>query len=58
MLTLTLESPGPSFHQAFQQAMDRGELARTILPQQVGVWGAEGSAGLRWRSRVTGILCE
>ncbi|XP_067118105.1 LOW QUALITY PROTEIN: retinal guanylyl cyclase 2 [Osmerus mordax] len=34
VLTLTLESPRASFHQAFQQAMDRGELARTIQPQQ------------------------
>uniref|UniRef100_A0A8C9RN85 Guanylate cyclase n=1 Tax=Scleropages formosus TaxID=113540 RepID=A0A8C9RN85_SCLFO len=35
MLTITIDSPDISFYQAYQEAIDRGELPVTIPPQQV-----------------------
>ncbi|KAJ8416772.1 hypothetical protein AAFF_G00326500 [Aldrovandia affinis] len=35
VLTITVESEEMSFYQAYQEAMDRGELPRNIKPQQV-----------------------
>ncbi|XP_061105345.1 retinal guanylyl cyclase 2-like [Conger conger] len=35
VLTLTLESPGPSFYQAYQEAVMHSELPNTLKPHQV-----------------------
>uniref|UniRef100_A0A8C2XTJ2 Guanylate cyclase n=1 Tax=Cyclopterus lumpus TaxID=8103 RepID=A0A8C2XTJ2_CYCLU len=35
VLTVTVESPGTSFYEAYGEAVERGEVARTLEPQQV-----------------------
>uniref|UniRef100_A0A3P9NHQ7 Guanylate cyclase n=1 Tax=Poecilia reticulata TaxID=8081 RepID=A0A3P9NHQ7_POERE len=35
MLTITIDSPHVSFYDAYREAMERGEVARTLKPQQV-----------------------
>uniref|UniRef100_A0A4W6FKU9 Guanylate cyclase n=1 Tax=Lates calcarifer TaxID=8187 RepID=A0A4W6FKU9_LATCA len=35
VLTITINSPQMSFYEAYREAMDRGEVARTLKPQQV-----------------------
>ena len=35
MLTITINSPQVSFYEAYREAMERGEVARTLKPQQV-----------------------
>uniref|UniRef100_M4AK10 Guanylate cyclase n=1 Tax=Xiphophorus maculatus TaxID=8083 RepID=M4AK10_XIPMA len=35
MLTITIDSPQVSFYDAYREAMERGEVARTLKPQQV-----------------------
>ncbi|XP_029944247.1 retinal guanylyl cyclase 2 [Salarias fasciatus] len=35
VLTVTVDSPHTSFYDAYQEAVDRGEVARTLKPQQV-----------------------
>ncbi|KAL4631710.1 retinal guanylyl cyclase 2-like [Arapaima gigas] len=35
VLTITIHSPNTTFYQAYQEAVDRGELATTIPPRQV-----------------------
>ncbi|XP_072314960.1 retinal guanylyl cyclase 2 [Eucyclogobius newberryi] len=35
VLTVTADSPGPSFYEAYGAAMERGEVARTLAPHQV-----------------------
>lgn len=35
MLTITIDSPDVSFYDAYKAAMERGEVARTLKPQQV-----------------------
>lgn len=35
VLTITINSPQVSFYEAYQDAMDRREVARTLKPQQV-----------------------
>ncbi|XP_015240974.1 PREDICTED: retinal guanylyl cyclase 2-like [Cyprinodon variegatus] len=35
MLTITIDSPKVSFYDAYREAMERGEVARTLTPQQV-----------------------
>uniref|UniRef100_A0A3B5BIT7 Guanylate cyclase n=1 Tax=Stegastes partitus TaxID=144197 RepID=A0A3B5BIT7_9TELE len=35
VLTVTIESPRLSFYEAYREAMERGEVARTLKPQQV-----------------------
>ncbi|XP_078137945.1 retinal guanylyl cyclase 2, partial [Centroberyx gerrardi] len=35
VLTVTIDSPKMSFYEAYREAMDRGEVARTLKPQQV-----------------------
>lgn len=35
VLTITINSPQVSFYEAYQEAMDRREVARTLKPQQV-----------------------
>ncbi|XP_058481237.1 retinal guanylyl cyclase 2 isoform X2 [Solea solea] len=35
VLTITVDSPETSFYEAYRDAMDRGEVARTLKPQQV-----------------------
>lgn len=35
VLTVTVDSPHVSFYEAYREAMDRGEVARTLKPQQV-----------------------
>ncbi|XP_064205382.1 retinal guanylyl cyclase 2 isoform X2 [Anguilla rostrata] len=35
VLTVTLESPGPSFYQAYQDAVEHGELPKNLKPHQV-----------------------
>lgn len=35
MLTITIDSPQLSFYDAYREAMERGEVARTLKPQQV-----------------------
>lgn len=37
VLTITINSPQVSFYEAYQDAMDRREVARTLKPQQVRV---------------------
>ena len=35
VLTVTIDSPKTSFYEAYREAMERGEVARTLKPQQV-----------------------
>ncbi|XP_047440743.1 retinal guanylyl cyclase 2 isoform X9 [Mugil cephalus] len=35
VLTITIDSPKVSFYEAYREAMERGEVARTLKPQQV-----------------------
>ncbi|MEQ2224306.1 Retinal guanylyl cyclase 2 [Ilyodon furcidens] len=35
MLTITIDSPQVSFYDAYREAIERGEVARTLKPQQV-----------------------
>uniref|UniRef100_A0A667YPE9 Guanylate cyclase n=1 Tax=Myripristis murdjan TaxID=586833 RepID=A0A667YPE9_9TELE len=35
VLTITINSPETSFYEAYEEAMERGEVARTLMPQQV-----------------------
>ncbi|XP_047241461.1 retinal guanylyl cyclase 2 isoform X2 [Girardinichthys multiradiatus] len=35
MLTITIDSPQVSFYDAYREAIERGEVARTLTPQQV-----------------------
>lgn len=35
VLTVTIDSPQVSFYEAYREAMERGEVARTLNPQQV-----------------------
>ncbi|MEQ2210197.1 hypothetical protein XENOCAPTIV_009752 [Xenoophorus captivus] len=35
MLTITIDSPRVSFYDAYREAIERGEVARTLKPQQV-----------------------
>lgn len=35
VLTVTINSPQVSFYEAYREAMERGEVARTLKPQQV-----------------------
>lgn len=35
VLTVTIDSPQVSFYEAYREAMERGEVARTLKPQQV-----------------------
>ncbi|XP_029311273.1 LOW QUALITY PROTEIN: retinal guanylyl cyclase 2 [Cottoperca gobio] len=35
VLTITINSPQVSFYEAYREAMERGEVARTLTPQQV-----------------------
>lgn len=35
VLTITIDSPAVSFYEAYREAMVRGEVARTVKPQQV-----------------------
>uniref|UniRef100_UPI0037E743A5 retinal guanylyl cyclase 2 n=1 Tax=Semicossyphus pulcher TaxID=241346 RepID=UPI0037E743A5 len=35
VLTITIDSPQLSFYEAYREAMERGEVARTLQPQQV-----------------------
>uniref|UniRef100_A0A8C6LQ05 Guanylate cyclase n=1 Tax=Nothobranchius furzeri TaxID=105023 RepID=A0A8C6LQ05_NOTFU len=35
VLTITIDSPKVSFYEAYREAMNRGEVARTLNPQQV-----------------------
>lgn len=35
VLTITINSPQTSFYEAYEEAMERGEVARTLMPQQV-----------------------
>uniref|UniRef100_A0A3Q3S0V2 Guanylate cyclase n=1 Tax=Mastacembelus armatus TaxID=205130 RepID=A0A3Q3S0V2_9TELE len=35
VLTVTIDSPQVSFYEAYREAMERGEVARTVKPQQV-----------------------
>lgn len=35
VLTVTIDSPQQSFFEAYNEAMERGEVARTLKPQQV-----------------------
>ncbi|XP_054457935.1 retinal guanylyl cyclase 2 [Anoplopoma fimbria] len=35
VLTITIDSPRVSFYEAYGEAMERGEVARTLTPQQV-----------------------
>ncbi|XP_034020718.1 retinal guanylyl cyclase 2 isoform X2 [Thalassophryne amazonica] len=35
VLTITVDSPQVSFYEAYREAMERGEVARTLKPQQV-----------------------
>ncbi|KAM6909176.1 retinal guanylyl cyclase 2 [Xenentodon cancila] len=35
MLTITIDSPKVSFYEAYRDAMERGEVARTLKPQEV-----------------------
>lgn len=35
MLTITIDSPQVSFYEAYREAMERREVARTLKPQQV-----------------------
>uniref|UniRef100_A0A3Q3JWN1 Guanylate cyclase n=1 Tax=Monopterus albus TaxID=43700 RepID=A0A3Q3JWN1_MONAL len=35
VLTVTIDSPQVSFYEAYREAMDRGEVAKTLKPQQV-----------------------
>lgn len=35
VLTVTIDSPQVSFYEAYQKAMERREVARTVKPQQV-----------------------
>ncbi|XP_028261488.1 retinal guanylyl cyclase 2 [Parambassis ranga] len=35
VLTITIDSPQVSFYDAYREAMERGEVARTLKPQQV-----------------------
>ncbi|CAB1351394.1 unnamed protein product [Coregonus sp. 'balchen'] len=36
VLTITIDSPKMSFYQAYQEAIDRGEIAGDVKPQQLG----------------------
>lgn len=41
VLTITIDSPRASFYEAYGDAVERREVARTLMPQQVawgGVW--------------------
>lgn len=35
VLTITIDSPKMSFYEAYREAMERGEVVRTLKPQQV-----------------------
>lgn len=35
VLTVTIDSPRVSFYEAYREAMERGEVAKTLKPQQV-----------------------
>lgn len=35
VLTVTIDSPHASFYEAYREAMERGEVAKTLKPQQV-----------------------
>lgn len=35
VLTITIDSPKESFYEAYREAMERGEVVRTLKPQQV-----------------------
>ncbi len=41
VLTVTIDSPQVSFYEAYREAMERGEVARTLKPQQVMHGGVE-----------------
>lgn len=49
VLTITIDSPQVSFYEAYQDAMDRREVARTLKPQQVN---QKGGTSLR-----KGLVC-
>lgn len=38
VLTITINSPQVSFYEAYREAMEKGEVARTLKPQQVKDW--------------------
>uniref|UniRef100_A0AAZ3S3D4 Guanylate cyclase n=1 Tax=Oncorhynchus tshawytscha TaxID=74940 RepID=A0AAZ3S3D4_ONCTS len=39
VLTVTIDSPKTSFYQAYQEAIDRGEIAGNVKPTQVNTYG-------------------